>query len=270
MKNAPDITNVVEACNLEGRQERLDLMLEQLEMCEKALQDYLETKRIAFPRFYFVAAADLLDILSKGSNPQLILRHLPKTFDNIHNLEFKKNEKGEPTKVAIGMYSGEKEYVPFAEDCICDGPVEIWLQTLVDSMRQALHYEFMQAILPYEESPRTQWIFRWSAQNTIVVSRTFFTQEVNEAFDELEEGNEDALKNEYDKQVSQLSDLIVLINGKLTSLERKKLITLCTIDVHARDVVQKLIDERVEDMMCFQWQSQLRYCQNEKTKKCQV
>lgn len=75
-------------------------MLEQLEMCEKALQDYLETKRIAFPRFYFVAAADLLDILSKGSNPQLILRHLPKNFDNIHNLEFKKDENGEPTKAS--------------------------------------------------------------------------------------------------------------------------------------------------------------------------
>ena len=37
-------------------------------------QDYLETKRVAFPRFYFVAPADLLDILSKGSNPQAILR----------------------------------------------------------------------------------------------------------------------------------------------------------------------------------------------------
>jgi dynein heavy chain len=50
MRSAPDITNVVEACNLDGRQERLENMLSQLEMCEKALQDYLETKRIAFPR----------------------------------------------------------------------------------------------------------------------------------------------------------------------------------------------------------------------------
>ena len=71
------------------------------------LQDYLETKRVAFPRFYFVAPADLLDILSKGSNPQLILRHLPKCFDNVHNLEFRKDERGEPSKIALGMYSGE-------------------------------------------------------------------------------------------------------------------------------------------------------------------
>lgn len=62
-------------------------------------QDYLETKRIAFPRFYFVAPADLLDILSKGSNPQLILRHLPKCFDNLHNMTFRKDENGDCTKV---------------------------------------------------------------------------------------------------------------------------------------------------------------------------
>jgi len=73
MRGAPDVTNVVEACNTDGRLERLENLLGQLEICEKALQDYLETKRISFPRFYFVAAADLLDILSKGSNPQVWL-----------------------------------------------------------------------------------------------------------------------------------------------------------------------------------------------------
>lgn len=194
MRGAPEITNVVEACNLEGRQERLENQLAQLELCEKALQDYLETKRIAFPRFYFVAPADLLDILSKGSNPQLILRHLPKCFDNIHNLSFRKDEAGVPTKAAIGMHSGETEYVEFAEDCSCEGPVELWLQNVVDSMKQALRVEYQKAISAYDENPRTQWIFKFSAQNTIVVSRTFFTMEVNEAFEELEEGNEDAMK----------------------------------------------------------------------------
>lgn len=75
---------------------------------------------------------------------------------------------------------------------------------------------------------------------------------------------------EFDRQVTQLADLIDEINKEQTSLDRKKLITLCTIDVHARDLVAKLIEERVEDGMCFQWQSQLRYYQNEKTKGCQV
>lgn len=126
-------------------------------------------------------------------------------------------------------------------------------------MRETLRVEFRMALRTYDEKPRKAWIFDYSVQNTVIVSRTFYTQEINEAFDELEDGNEDALKGEYDKQVNQLCDLIDLINGQLTKLDRKKLITLCTIDVHARDVVQRLIDERVEDGTCFQWQSQLRY-----------
>lgn len=89
---------------------------------------------------------------------------------------------------------GEGEYVQFASDCSCDGPVESWLQNVVDSMRAALSHEFKTAIPTYYELPRTKWIFEYSVQNTIMVSRTFFTQEINEAFEELEEGNEDALK----------------------------------------------------------------------------
>lgn len=66
------------------------------------------------------------------------------------------------------------------------------------------------------------------------------------------------------------SDLIDLINGPLSKNDRKKLITLCTVDVHARDVVQRMIEERVESGQCFQWQSQMRYQQHDKTKDCQV
>lgn len=74
MRSVADTTNVVEACTAEGRQERLEHMLTQLETCEKALQEYLETKRLAFPRFYFVSPADLLDVLSKGTYPHAIMR----------------------------------------------------------------------------------------------------------------------------------------------------------------------------------------------------
>ncbi len=40
------------------------------------------------------------------------------------------------------MHSGEGEVVQFASDCICDGPVESWLQNVVDSMKLALMEEF--------------------------------------------------------------------------------------------------------------------------------
>lgn len=54
------------------------VFLHRLSLCEKALTEYLDTKRLAFPRFYFVSSADLLDILSNGTNPhQVALLILP-------------------------------------------------------------------------------------------------------------------------------------------------------------------------------------------------
>ena len=38
MLHAPEVANVVDACSVEGRQERLDTLLAGLELCEKALQ----------------------------------------------------------------------------------------------------------------------------------------------------------------------------------------------------------------------------------------
>jgi hypothetical protein len=40
----------------------------------KALAEYLETKHLAFPRFYFASSADLLDILSNGNHPLRVAR----------------------------------------------------------------------------------------------------------------------------------------------------------------------------------------------------
>ena len=65
-------TNVVEATNKPRLYERLETLQNDLALCEKALAEYLETKRLAFPRFYFVSSADLLDILSNGNNPTTV------------------------------------------------------------------------------------------------------------------------------------------------------------------------------------------------------
>lgn len=39
---------------------------EVLDAVEKALKDYMETKRVAFPRFYFLSDDELIDILANS------------------------------------------------------------------------------------------------------------------------------------------------------------------------------------------------------------
>jgi dynein heavy chain len=59
--------NCVTACTTEGLYKSLEAQQAELEICEKALAEFKESKRRAFPRFYFVSSNDLLDILSNGA-----------------------------------------------------------------------------------------------------------------------------------------------------------------------------------------------------------
>ncbi|KAJ3158178.1 hypothetical protein HDU86_003133 [Geranomyces michiganensis] len=268
MKEASKTPNCVEVCMKEGLYDRLEKLQGQLALCEKSLAEYLETKRLAFPRFYFVSASDLLDILAKGNMPQAVSVHLGKLFDSLASLEFHKGPNGEVSKTAVGMYSREDEYVPFHEPCECTGPVEVWLNRLVDMMRKTLRQNLGDSVTAYEEKPREQWIFDYPAQITLAGTQIWWTTEVNAAFSRLEEGYENSLKDYFKKQVNQLTALINLIQGDLTKLHRQMIMTVCTLDVHARDMVAKLIAEKADSAQVFSWQSQLRLRWDEDQSDC--
>lgn len=70
--------SVRDGCNTDGYLDKLESIQEQLELCKKSLADFLDGRRRQFPRYYFVSEADLLDILSNGSDPYKILVHTPK------------------------------------------------------------------------------------------------------------------------------------------------------------------------------------------------
>nr|XP_032639292.1 dynein heavy chain 11, axonemal isoform X5 [Chelonoidis abingdonii] len=267
MMETANTKNVLEATTKPNLYEKLESLQHRLSLCEKALAEYLETKRIAFPRFYFISSADLLDILSKGTQPRQVTHHLTKLFDNIADLQFQDN-KEKSANIALGMYSKEKEYVPFRAECECIGQVEIWLQQLEETMCKTVHRHIMEAIAAYEEKPRDQWIFDYPAQVALTSSQIWWTTDVGIAFNRLEEGFETALKDYNKKQIAQLNALIALLLGELASGERQKIMTICTIDVHARDVVAKLVAQKVTSSQAFAWLSQLRHRWDEAQKHC--
>ncbi|KAJ7315905.1 hypothetical protein JRQ81_002067 [Phrynocephalus forsythii] len=241
MADAVKTPNVVEATNKPGLYNKLEALQQSLALCEKALAEYLETKRLAFPRFYFVSSADLLDILSNGNDPVEVCRHLSKLFDSMAKLKFKLDAKGDPLKIGVGMYSKEDEYVDFDKECDCSGQVEIWLNRVLERMQSTLRKEISEAVVTYEEKPREQWLFDYPAQIALTCTQIWWTTEVGIAFSRLEEGYENAIKDYNKKQINQLNTLITLLIGNLTAGDRMKIMTICTIDVHARDVVAKMI-----------------------------
>uniref|UniRef100_A0AAQ5ZAJ7 Dynein axonemal heavy chain 11 n=1 Tax=Amphiprion ocellaris TaxID=80972 RepID=A0AAQ5ZAJ7_AMPOC len=268
--------NVVDVTNQPGFLENLETLQQRLSVCEKALAEYLETKRLTFPRFYFVSASDLLEIVSKGTQPKQVTRHLLKLFDNIADLRFKDSDRGggggeeDGEAVAIGMYSREGEYVSFSEPCACEGQAECWLSALESTMRCTVRKEIQEAVAAYEDKPRDQWLFDYPAQVGLTGSQVWWATDVGIAFERVEEGFETALKEYNRKQITQLNSLIHMLLGELTPGDRQKIMTICTIDVHARDVVASLIAQKVTTGQAFAWLSQLRHRWDEETRHCYV
>ena len=70
--------NAQRACGTEGFLDTLNEMDEKLQEIQKSLDQYLETKRQFFPRFYFLSAEDLLEILGQQKDPGQVQKHIKK------------------------------------------------------------------------------------------------------------------------------------------------------------------------------------------------
>lgn len=65
-------------------------MNDKLELIQRALERYLETKRHIFPRFYFISNDDMLEILGNAKKPEAIQPHFKKLFDNLNKIKIQK------------------------------------------------------------------------------------------------------------------------------------------------------------------------------------
>ena len=254
MKQTSDDPNALHAGTFKDRKDVFISHNANLDKIQKNLEEYLETKRAAFPRFYFLSNDELLEILSQAKDPKAVQPHLRKCFDNIVSLEFGQGTAGSDI---YAMFSQEGERVDLGTNLRARGNVESWLTDVENRMKLRLHELMKAGLIDYDARERKEWILHHPGQVVATVAQMTWARDTERAL-----AAEDPAKGMADwsvKYKADLNDLIIKIRGDLTKLGRKIIVALVTTDVHARDIIDDMIEKGVVEKSDFTWQVQLRY-----------
>jgi dynein heavy chain len=71
--------------------------------------------------------------------------------------------------------------------------------------------------------------------------------------------NKKAMEEFYEYSSEQIAGMVNLVQGDLTKLQRNVMGALIVLDVHAKEVVARMIKVRVSNITDFDWTCQLRY-----------
>ncbi|KAL0234370.1 hypothetical protein PCE1_001406 [Barthelona sp. PCE] len=237
-------------------------LTEQLELCQKSLNYYLEKKRTLFPRFYFISDAQLLEILGQASDPNNVQAHLLSIFDNVNEVKFSRKRKNE----IIGMISKGGEKVPLVKKVVCSGPIEGWLNQLVNAMQLTVKaiarmcsYELQDVLKGEAQFNLREFVARYPGQIGLVGVQMLWTATVEESL-----RNSRVDKNAVQAAVKH-SNTILREMIEMTTEEyefkrdRRKIETLVTIQVHQRDIVDHLYKTRIRSPFDFEWLKQTRF-----------
>jgi dynein heavy chain len=210
--------------------------------------------------------------------------HLCKCFDNIVAVEFTPDVKIE------AMFSAEGEKIMFNKMVAPNegerkGNPEIWMDEVeiqvgsgvifsswlfcrrrqlldhfacVQQMRESLQLIMKRGLEAHQvaDFEREKWVLAWPGQIVLTVNQIMWTRAVEAA---LDHSGTAGLKAYVETLNQQLLGIVRLVRGNLSKLDRKTLGPLVVIDVHARDVIQDMIDNGIDSKSSFDWQAQMRY-----------
>ncbi|XP_029026743.1 cytoplasmic dynein 2 heavy chain 1 isoform X2 [Betta splendens] len=233
-----------------GIRNSLVTILDQLQRCQKSLNEFLEEKRSAFPRFYFIGDDDLLEILGQATNPTVIQSHLKKLFAGIHSVVF-----DDQCQHIVAMCSLEGEIVPLRNLIRISSLVEVWLSELSSEMKETLKhllYECVSAGKKGEVDPS-----RYPSQILCLAEQIQFTEDVERA---LKEQKLQQLELELSAKLEHYTTVDTGSDDHTdSSVLQLKLKALILDIIHNISVVKQLHQTGVSSHEAWSWKKQLRF-----------
>ncbi|KAK9815706.1 hypothetical protein WJX72_008353 [[Myrmecia] bisecta] len=231
---------VVRFAEIPRIRETLAALVAQLDICQRALSDFLEEKRSIFPRFYFIGDDDLLEILGQAKDPAVIQAHLKKLFAGIHSVALA-DDKGSIT----AALSVEGERVELAAPVKVDEQVESWLGRLASGMQGTLQGLLHKAVQQREFKALPSQIL-------CLADMLAFTQKAEAA---IQRGHLPRLQAELRGQLAEYTGA----SWEGFRVMQLKIQALVLDLIHNLEIVETLIADGTTSLDDWSWSKQLRY-----------
>ena len=242
----PKLFNLVDERIHHGIGNTLSTMVDQLERCQKALADFLEEKRSAMPRFFFIGDEDLLEILGQATNPQVIQNHLKKLFQALYSVTF--NSK----LTAITQFgSSAGEQVALKTEVKLTHKVEEWLTLLTNNHKATLSKLLAECL----QKPTIDDYDAFPSQVLLIAENIKFS-------DRCEAAISDSSLSDLNEQLLEMLQNYTSFDLTTQPVMNLKIKALVLDLIHNRDVIDQLQSARCRDLSDWQWQKQLRYYLN--------
>jgi dynein cytoplasmic 1 heavy chain len=260
VQKSPNVLDILAIDDVQSQLDELDTMLSKI---QKALGEYLEKERLAFPRFYFVGDEDLLEIIGNSNDTQRVAKHLRKMFAGIASLATDPSD--ESCVVGFVSKEGEKVFLTREISLVKTPRVNEWLGLLENGMKLSLAALLSDAVKEYNEMINSSaldveifntFIKQYPAQIVVLASQICWTEATENA---LRAGGGEAINAIHERLVAMLQALASAVLGDLEVVQRKKCEHLITEFVHQRDVLTKLAKVNAQSPSHYLWQVQMRY-----------
>lgn len=141
------------------------------------------------------------------------------------------------------------------------GEIELWLNGVQDQMRETISKKMRIGRNDLESKDlkdRKKWVLDHPGQVIATISHISWCSNTEEVLEQIVDSPA-ALFEWLNINVLQLGQLTELVRSNLDPIKHKIVVALITQDVHARDILEMMVNESVMTKGDFMWQQQLRY-----------
>eukprot|EP01029_Cantina_marsupialis_P009141 TRINITY_DN2137_c0_g3_i1.p1 TRINITY_DN2137_c0_g3~~TRINITY_DN2137_c0_g3_i1.p1 ORF type:complete len:3476 (-),score=1129.85 TRINITY_DN2137_c0_g3_i1:3796-14223(-) len=258
MQRAEKTGGVIPVCGSEMLRNSLPMLHSSLEKCQKSLEGYLEQKRSQFPRFYFISNPVLLQMLSQGSDLESLQPHYSRLFDAVSSVQLDKRD----IRALVSEVGQSSESIFLAKPVQVTGSIEDWMCQLENTMQFSIKEMCEHVALECGAEDLRHLVDSNCAQMALLALQMRWTLTVGSAL-EGSKTQKTALQDALRAQSDVLSSISSWCLEDLNSLQRMKLETLVTVQLHMVDLLSKLSrlfkERKLTGSSDFEWLKCSRY-----------